>query len=111
MTTTIAIPLTKHHQKQFYDAYIACAYWADEDTIDDLMPEDEFRARAQLDCAQFITTNKNTLTAYLLTGRTMEQAGHDFWLTRQGHGAGFWDRGLGIIGEQLTRASKCFEEL
>jgi hypothetical protein len=22
----------------------------------------------------------------------VEQAGHDFWLTRQGHGTGFWDR-------------------
>ena len=22
---------------------------------------------------------------------TPEQAGHDFWLTREGHGAGFWD--------------------
>lgn len=21
-----------------------------------------------------------------------ERAGHDFWLTRAGHGAGFWDR-------------------
>ena len=24
-------------------------------------------------------------------GGTDEQAGHDFWLTRNGHGAGFWD--------------------
>ena len=24
------------------------------------------------------------------------QAGHDFWLTRNGHGVGFWDRGLGF---------------
>ena len=23
---------------------------------------------------------------------TPEQAGHDFWLTRNGHGAGYWDR-------------------
>jgi len=23
-----------------------------------------------------------------------EQIGHDLWLTRGGHGAGFWDRGL-----------------
>lgn len=25
---------------------------------------------------------------------TKARAGHDFWLTRNGHGAGFWDRGL-----------------
>lgn len=39
---------------------------------------------------------------------TEEQAGHDFWLTRNGHGAGFWDRGLGKIGEALTKASKSY---
>tara|TARA_R100000808_G_C2080279_1_gene104398 strand:- start:296 stop:691 length:396 start_codon:yes stop_codon:yes gene_type:complete len=37
-----------------------------------------------------------------------EQFAHDFWLTRNGHGAGFWDRGLGKIGDQLTEHSKAF---
>lgn len=37
-----------------------------------------------------------------------EQFGHDFWLTRNGHGAGFWDRGLGGLGDALTEASKTF---
>jgi hypothetical protein len=36
------------------------------------------------------------------------QAGVDFWLTRNGHGAGFWDRGLGEVGNQLTRDAKSF---
>ena len=26
------------------------------------------------------------------SGYCEEQAGRDFWFTRQGHGAGFWDR-------------------
>ena len=30
------------------------------------------------------------------------QLGHDLWLTRNRHGAGFWDRGLGELGDQLT---------
>lgn len=34
--------------------------------------------------------------------------GHDFWLTRNGHGAGFWDRGLGELGKQLSDACKTF---
>ena len=33
---------------------------------------------------------------------TWEAIGHDFWLTSQGHGAGFWDRGLGEVGDTLT---------
>lgn len=28
--------------------------------------------------------------------------GGDFWLTRNRHGAGFWDRGLGEVGDHLT---------
>jgi hypothetical protein len=34
------------------------------------------------------------------------QIGHDFWLTRNGHGAGFWDRGLGERGQFLTGMAK-----
>lgn len=30
------------------------------------------------------------------------QAGRDFWFTRNGHGVGFWDRGLGQVGADLT---------
>ena len=29
-------------------------------------------------------------------------AGHDLALTRNRHGAGFWDRGLGDVGDELT---------
>lgn len=36
---------------------------------------------------------------------TAESIGHDFCLTRNGHGAGFWDRGLGHLGEYLSKAS------
>jgi hypothetical protein len=34
--------------------------------------------------------------------------GHDFWLTRNHHGAGFWDRGYGKLGEILTDAAHSF---
>jgi len=39
------------------------------------------------------------------------QAGHDLWLTRNGHGAGFWDRDLGEAGDKLTELSKEMGEL
>lgn len=35
-----------------------------------------------------------------------DQFGHDFWLTRNGHGAGFWDRGKGELGDWLTALVK-----
>ncbi|UTN91454.1 hypothetical protein SEA_OUTIS_91 [Gordonia phage Outis] len=35
-------------------------------------------------------------------GNVWEHFGHDYLLTRDGHGAGFWDRGLGELGDYLT---------
>lgn len=35
-------------------------------------------------------------------------AGRDFALTRNGHGAGFWDRGLGEIGDLLSDESRAY---
>jgi hypothetical protein len=37
-------------------------------------------------------------------------AGRDFWFTRCGHGVGFWDRGLGDLGDKLTEIAKKFHE-
>lgn len=39
------------------------------------------------------------------------QIGHDFWLTRNGHGTGFWDRGLGNVGDALTEVAESFCEV
>lgn len=36
-----------------------------------------------------------------------EQLAHDFWLTRNRHGAGFWDRGL-PLGDVLTKWARSF---
>lgn len=39
------------------------------------------------------------------------QHGHDFALTRNGHGAGFWDRGYpDAIGQALTEAAQAYGE-
>jgi len=51
------------------------------------------------DCERFQEENRELLEA---SGQSEAQSGHDFWLTREGHGSGFWDRGLGEVGEQLT---------
>lgn len=41
---------------------------------------------------------------------TAEQVGHDFSLTRNRHGAGFWDRGYGAMGQWLTSVSHAMGE-
>lgn len=56
----------------------------------DLAPET--LARIITDCSGFQVDNATALAAAVHAGRPMDHLGHDFWLTRCGHGAGFWDR-------------------
>lgn len=39
------------------------------------------------------------------------QAGHDFWLTQNGHGAGFWDGDWPVYGEMFTKVAKGYPEM
>lgn len=57
------------------------------------------------DVADFVASNAGDILASELTP---EQTGHDFWLTRNGHGAGFWDRGLGELGDRLADAARVY---
>jgi hypothetical protein len=34
------------------------------------------------------------------------QAGRDLWYTMNGHGVGFWDRGLGDVGDLLSEEAR-----
>ena len=39
------------------------------------------------------------------------QFGHDLWLTRNGDGSGFWDRGLGQMGDTLSEHAQAMGEV
>jgi len=77
-------------------------------TVDDL--SEEARSHARTDCTSFILNNWEDLVS---SGLSAEYAGHDFWLTRCRHGAGFgfWNRGLGEVGDRLTEAAHGFGEV
>lgn len=62
-------------------------------------------ANLQSELESFIELCESDLIASRLSP---SQIGHDFILTRNGHGAGFWDRGLGEIGDRLTKWAKTF---
>lgn len=100
--------------EHFLAAYKEAAEWssthsetedADPVNIDglDLPWSESAEKQAREWCEEFIAANAADLEA---SGLSAESAGHDFWLTSAGHGAGFWDRGLGEIGQRLTKASK-----
>lgn len=98
---------------EMLDAYVGCALWSSMDWADDSGGEpidanygrDDITAAtlAEMlaDCQAFARDNARDLS-----GIEPGQAGHDFWLTRNGHGAGFWDRGLGDRGDRLTAACR-----
>lgn len=58
-----------------------------------------FRLRAIADCAAFQEAQSADLALYAElyapgAGYSVDEcAGHDFWLSRNGHGAGYFDRG------------------
>lgn len=88
-------------------AYIECALWStvgdDGEPLDATYGPDDLSEEAQAkmrgDVSDFFEGCADLIA---VSGLTPEQVGHDFWLTRNRHGAGFWDRGLGEVGEQLT---------
>lgn len=89
---------------EFIKAYITCMLWStnDESTPSGGEPMDANYSEEDLhpdtlrgiisECCDFINHVRDELEIEELPGWTASQAGHDFWLTRNGHGTGFWDR-------------------
>lgn len=110
----------------FTKAYLCAALWSENDeegeplensySIDAM--SDVAIASSIYDCFEFQRNNKKLLERayrrYKLhnDAPTPEHcAGHDFLLTRNGQGAGFWDRKeLGALGKFLTARAKEWRE-
>lgn len=103
----------------FTKAYIICALWSSNDEagnsldgkfdIENINPQD--LEEVKLECLNFQKENIQLLeSAYNNKNYTLESAGYDLWLTRNGHGVGFWDRNLDEIGEQLTLKAQELKE-
>lgn len=58
-------------------------------------------------CSDFTRSNAADLAA---SGLDDAQVGHNLWLTRNRHGSGFWDRGLGAAGQRLTDMAHVYGE-
>ncbi len=109
-------------------AYLECALWLSPGECDEsgelvageFLDADydfsdldrETEARARRDCARFLELHG--LPQYGDRSRLdcAEKCGHDFWLTRNHHGAGFWDRDdlPEGDGDRLTAAAHAFGE-
>jgi len=114
--------MTAVNLRQFVADYLATAAWVMADSPDECT---EFtpiaRQQAENDCVSFIERvieafGKETGERLLTTpGSDLGYlAAHDFWLTRNHHGAGFWDKG-DRYGEaeslELTEIAQKFKEV
>ena len=87
----------------FLEAYIKAALWSSTDENDEPLDDSygipdisgELMCEMVEDCLKFLKASNLDPSLYA-------QAGHDFWLTRNGHGAGFWDRPE-IYGEERAK--------
>lgn len=100
---------------EFTVGFLKAALWSSSDERDDIggEPLDANYDISDFDhdclhelvkeCESFQVANRETYSR----NWSDEQAGRDFWLTRNGHGAGFWDRGH-ENGDKLTKASEAY---
>jgi hypothetical protein len=122
---------TQINVDKVFAAFVDCALWSTN--ADHLDPEgtgaagslqdigaelsDEARASMREDVESFLSDPSLAgALDFWATEHGEEAIGHDFSLTRDGHGAGFWDRWSGGTrghehGRLLTEASKPYGEV
>ena len=113
-----------HDLETFLTAYIEAALWSTSGTdpegnelesLEDFEVAPETEDRMRRECARFLETYGHLISEdTCISNRCYSadvQAGHDFWLTRKGHGCGFWDGDWAPgVEDLLTEASKRFGE-
>jgi len=104
---------TTDYANHMFIGYVECALWSS--TLEDGTPMDRDYGPEDL-ASETLQSMRTDVLDFLegagsdLDAIDAEQAGHDFWLTRNRHGAGFWDRGLGDLGERLTAMAHPYGE-
>ncbi len=78
---------TGEREDRFIDSYLTSISWTQGyDQVGTDLDED-CRREAIIDALAFFNRAWGAIG-----DDVVEQAAHDFWLSRNGHGAGFWDR-------------------
>jgi hypothetical protein len=105
------------YAEEMLQQYMETALWSSTDdddvSLDRNHSTDDIAKKTKegmlKDCQSFYDQNK----ALLDDGWPADQAGHEFWLTRNGHGSGFWDSEYGTdeSREALAEACKKFREV
>ena len=112
--------------REAFEGYVTCLLWTatwESDTGEapegydnsDIELTEDVRAALLLDLVAFLDWKREDCEEFAVrylpksgAYSPWECVGHDFALTRNHHGAGFWDRGLGDLGERLTEAAQSY---
>lgn len=102
--------------EQFLNGYITAMLWSsgEDGELEGCDLSEAATLQCATDCARFMQLAAVALAEYEDCGgfpMPSEYAGHDFWMTRAGHGVGFWDRGLGELGDRLTGICEQFKNV
>lgn len=105
--------------KEFLNQYLTTALWSSTYGEDDTPIDAEHSTdHIEADSLEVLTAHAYSffMRMYYYVEheegeQTLTQAGHHFWLTQNGHGAGFWDGDWPKYGDMLTKLSKCYPEL
>lgn len=103
------------NSEKFIKAYIECALWTstDEtgDPLEDYEVAEETKDKMAADCRDFLglLEREELVIEYNHPEYTDDElAGHDFWMSRNRHGCGYWDRGIGELGGILHQWAKTY---
>jgi hypothetical protein len=106
---------SKHNIDEIVKHYLMAALWStlhnDDEYLDHYYSlsdiSEETKEKARRDVERFM----KEADPYIGDEASNDQIGHDFFLTRNGHGAGFWDRDFYLDKDKLTEIAKSFGEI
>lgn len=110
--------ITREQALEVVAGYRAAALWSSVGPDNEPLDVSPYSLSAEAtqqfsdEAIEFVTSNAEHVLAFVeVTGLGWGQIGHDFWLTRNGHGAGFWDRGVaGPAVDALVESSHAWGE-
>ena len=85
-------------------AYLEAVVFTDSDVPEGAQFADVAIIEAYATCADFLaqTMRAGLWQQWIDANKTVDAFAYDYLLTRNGHGAGFWDRGLDELGDKLS---------
>lgn len=107
---------SENSNNMFINAYLYCALWSSMNDNGEPLDKNydicdfdhDSLEKLKAHALKFFTDNIKLINS--AENYSYDQAGHDLWLTENGHGSGFWDGDINQeLGNKLTELSENHE--